>query len=150
MGIAPLPGSREAGLQLRAQDGAQHAATVGRSGSRGRRHRHRRSLGLQRGMGDGYMSAPGRPNHNMKVDTKPAQETMAERAHVAQRPGRGPTYLSEFAMARSATTPRSSTRRSSGAAALHAAEPGRRGRLSHGAQHRPAIRICPSRRGHVP
>lgn len=53
---------------------------------------------FQQGMSDGYISAPGRPSHNAKVDTKPAQQTMAERAHVGSAAWvEAPTYLSEFA-----------------------------------------------------
>jgi len=53
---------------------------------------------FQRGMADGYISAPGRPSHNMKVDTKTAQETLQERAHVGSAAWvEAPTYLSEFA-----------------------------------------------------
>lgn len=53
---------------------------------------------FQQGMGDGYMSAPGRPNHNMKVDTKPAEQTLAERAHVGSAAWvEAPTFLGEFA-----------------------------------------------------
>src|SRR5687767_7315959 len=53
---------------------------------------------FQRGMADGMISAPGRPNHNMKVDTKPAEETLAERAHVGSAAWvEAPTYLGEFA-----------------------------------------------------
>lgn len=53
---------------------------------------------FQRGMADGYISAPGRPSHNMKVDTKTAQETMQERAHVGSASWvEAPTYLGEFA-----------------------------------------------------
>lgn len=54
--------------------------------------------GFQRGLADGYISAPGRPNHNMKVDTKYPQETFAERAHVGSASWvEAPTYLNEFA-----------------------------------------------------
>lgn len=53
---------------------------------------------FQRGMGDGYITAQGRPGHNAKVDTKTAQETMQERAHVGSASWvEAPTYLSEFA-----------------------------------------------------
>lgn len=53
---------------------------------------------FQQGMGDGYITAPGRPNHNMKVDTKDAQQTMQERAHVGSASWvEAPTYLGEFA-----------------------------------------------------
>lgn len=51
-----------------------------------------------RGMGDGYGSAPGRPNHNQKVDTKYPEETMAQRAHVGSASWiESPTFLGEFA-----------------------------------------------------
>ena len=53
---------------------------------------------FQAGMADGYGSAPGRPNHNMKVDTKWPEQTMAERAHVGSAAWvEAPTYLGEFA-----------------------------------------------------
>ena len=35
-----------------------------------------------KGAGQGYASAPGRPNRNQNVFEKPAEETMRERAHV--------------------------------------------------------------------
>lgn len=54
---------------------------------------------FQRGMGDGYIPAPGRPNHNNReVQFKYAQETMAERAHVGSAAWvEAPTFLQEFA-----------------------------------------------------
>lgn len=53
---------------------------------------------FQSGMADGYGSAPGRPNHNQKVDTKYPEQTMAERAHVGSASWvEAPTYLQEFA-----------------------------------------------------
>lgn len=53
---------------------------------------------FQQGMMDGFLSQPGRPNRNVKVDTKPAQQTMQERAHVGSASWvEAPTYLSEFA-----------------------------------------------------
>jgi hypothetical protein len=54
---------------------------------------------FQRGMADGYITAPGRPNHNnVEVQWKHANETMAERAHVGSASWvEAPTYLSEFA-----------------------------------------------------
>ena len=51
-----------------------------------------------RGISDGYMTAPGRPNHNLRVDTKFAEETMAERAHVGSASWvEAPTMLRDFA-----------------------------------------------------
>lgn len=49
------------------------------------------------GASQGMMTAPGRPNRNVKVDTKTAAETMSQRAH----PGSAawvdaPTFLGEF------------------------------------------------------
>lgn len=54
---------------------------------------------FQRGMGDGFMSAPGRPNHNAPdVQFKHADETLRERAHVGSASWvEAPTYLGEFA-----------------------------------------------------
>lgn len=53
---------------------------------------------FQMGMMQGYGSAPGRPNHNQKVDTKYPEETMAQRAHVGSAAWiESPTFLSEFA-----------------------------------------------------
>lgn len=54
---------------------------------------------FQRGMGDGYITAPGRPNHNNReVQFKYAEETMAERAHVGSAAWvEAPTFLGEFA-----------------------------------------------------
>jgi hypothetical protein len=37
---------------------------------------------FQLGAMQGYRTAPGRPNHNMNVFEKPAEETMRERAHA--------------------------------------------------------------------
>lgn len=55
-------------------------------------------VGFERGMDDGYIAAPGRPGHNAKVDTKYAQETMAERAHVGSAAWvEAPAFLGEFA-----------------------------------------------------
>lgn len=54
--------------------------------------------GMERGIVDGYVAAPGRPNHNAKVDTKYPEETMAERAHVGSAAWvEGPQFLGEFA-----------------------------------------------------
>lgn len=54
---------------------------------------------FQRGMGDGYITAPGRPNHvNREQLFKYAEETMAERAHVGSAAWvEAPTFLGEFA-----------------------------------------------------
>lgn len=50
------------------------------------------------GMRQGLVSAPGRPNHNQKVDTKYPQETVAQRAHVGSAAWvEAPTFLGEFA-----------------------------------------------------
>ena len=50
------------------------------------------------GVSQGYITAPGRPNHNMNVYEKWPAETMAERAHVGSAAWpEAPTYLSEFA-----------------------------------------------------
>lgn len=50
------------------------------------------------GMMQGYQTAPGRPNHNMKVDTKWPQETISQRVHVGSAAWvEAPTFLSEFA-----------------------------------------------------
>jgi hypothetical protein len=46
----------------------------------------------------GYITAPGRPNHNQNVYEKWPDETMRERAHVGSASWvEAPTYLSEFA-----------------------------------------------------
>lgn len=46
----------------------------------------------------GYVTAPGRPNHNANVYEKYPDETMRERAHVGSAAWvEAPTYLSEFA-----------------------------------------------------
>lgn len=53
---------------------------------------------FQMGMMQGYQTAAGRPNHNMKVDTKWPEETMAQRAHVGSASWvESPQYLQEFA-----------------------------------------------------
>ena len=45
----------------------------------------------------GYMPAAGRPTRNAPVHTKPAEETMKERAHVGSASWvEAPDYLSEF------------------------------------------------------
>jgi hypothetical protein len=50
------------------------------------------------GIRQGYMTAPGRPNHNANVYEKFADETMKERAHVGSAAWvEAPTYLGEFA-----------------------------------------------------
>ena len=50
------------------------------------------------GMAQGYMTAPGRSNHNANVYIKSAEETMAQRAHVGSASWvESPQYLSEFA-----------------------------------------------------
>lgn len=50
------------------------------------------------GMTQGYVTPPGRPNHNMNVFEKSPEETMAERAHVGSAAWvEAPTYLQEFA-----------------------------------------------------
>lgn len=54
---------------------------------------------FQRGMGEGYIPAPGRPNHNNPaVQYKSAEETLQERAHVGSAAWvEAPTFLGEFA-----------------------------------------------------
>lgn len=37
---------------------------------------------FMQGAGDGYITPPGRPNHNMNVYEKPAVQTLQERAHL--------------------------------------------------------------------
>ena len=51
-----------------------------------------------KGAQQGYITAPGRPNHNANVYEKPASETLAERAHVGSAAWvEAPTVLGEFA-----------------------------------------------------
>lgn len=51
-----------------------------------------------KGVMQGYITAPGRPNHNANVYEKPAAETMAERAHVGSAAWvEAQTFLGEFA-----------------------------------------------------
>lgn len=51
-----------------------------------------------RGAMQGYITAPGRPNHNANVYEKSAQETMQERAHVGSAAWvDAPSFLGEFA-----------------------------------------------------
>lgn len=53
---------------------------------------------FQKGAMQGYLTAPGRPNHNANVFEKFPEETMAERAHVGSAAWvEAPTYLGEFA-----------------------------------------------------
>lgn len=52
---------------------------------------------FSKGAAQGYMPAPGRPNRNAAVHTKPADETMKERAHVGSASWvEAPDYLTEF------------------------------------------------------
>lgn len=51
-----------------------------------------------RGVMQGYVTPPGRPNHNMNVFEKPPEETTRERAHVGSAAWpEAPTYLAGFA-----------------------------------------------------
>jgi hypothetical protein len=51
-----------------------------------------------KGAMQGYISAPGRPNHNANVFEKYPDETMRERAHVGSAAWiEAPTFLGEFA-----------------------------------------------------
>lgn len=51
-----------------------------------------------KGAMQGYTPAPGRPNRNVPVHTKTAEETMRERAHVGSAAWvEAPNTLSEFA-----------------------------------------------------
>jgi hypothetical protein len=51
-----------------------------------------------KGVMQGYITAPGRPNHNANVYEKSPAETMAERAHMGSAAWvEAPTYLGEFA-----------------------------------------------------
>ena len=53
---------------------------------------------FQLGLDQGYDTPEGRPNHNMNVMEKYADETMRERAHVGSAAWvEAPTYLGEFA-----------------------------------------------------
>ena len=54
---------------------------------------------FQIGAAQGYMTPPGRSNHNVNVYIKSAQETMSERAHVGSAAWvEAPTMLQDFAM----------------------------------------------------
>lgn len=51
-----------------------------------------------RGVMQGYVTAPGRSNHNANVYEKSPQETMAERTHMGSAAWvEAPTFLGEFA-----------------------------------------------------
>ena len=51
-----------------------------------------------KGIMQGYVTAPGRPNHNQNVYEKWPAETMAERAHVGSAAWvEAPTFTGEFA-----------------------------------------------------
>jgi hypothetical protein len=53
---------------------------------------------FQKGMMQGLITAPGRPNHNVNVYEKYPEETMAQRAHVGSAAWvEAPTFLAEFA-----------------------------------------------------
>jgi hypothetical protein len=55
---------------------------------------------FQLGVSQGYITAPGRPNHNANVWEKSPAETMKERAHVGSAAWvEAPTFLGEFAHA---------------------------------------------------
>lgn len=55
-------------------------------------------MDFQKGVMQGLMPAPGRPNHNANVYEKYPEETMAERAHVGSAAWvEAPAYLAEFA-----------------------------------------------------
>jgi len=50
------------------------------------------------GAHQGYATAPGRPNHNVNVYEKPAEQTTSERAHPGSASWvEAPTYLGAFA-----------------------------------------------------
>lgn len=50
-----------------------------------------------KGIMQGYVTAPGRPNHNANVYEKPAEETMRERLHVGSASWpEAPTFVGEF------------------------------------------------------
>lgn len=52
---------------------------------------------FQKGAMQGYLTAPGRPNHNANVYEKYPEETMQERAHVGSAAWvEAPTFLGEF------------------------------------------------------
>jgi hypothetical protein len=51
-----------------------------------------------KGVMQGYQTAPGRPNHNLNVYEKYAEETLAQRAHMGSAAWvEAPTFLGEFA-----------------------------------------------------
>lgn len=53
---------------------------------------------FQKGMMQGLVSAPGRPNHNQNVYEKYPEETMQERAHMGSAAWvESPQFLGEFA-----------------------------------------------------
>jgi hypothetical protein len=53
---------------------------------------------FQVGMMQGYITPPGRPNHNANVYEKWPEETMQQRAHVGSAAWtEAPTFLAEFA-----------------------------------------------------
>lgn len=50
-----------------------------------------------KGAAQGYQTPAGRPNHNLNVFEKPAEETMKERAHVGSAAWvEAPTFLGEY------------------------------------------------------
>jgi hypothetical protein len=49
------------------------------------------------GLSQGYITAPGRPNHNLPVFIKSAEETMSERAHMGSAAWTSaPSFLQGF------------------------------------------------------
>ena len=59
------------------------------------------------GVTQGYVTAPGRPNHNRNVYEKMPEETMRERVHVGSAAWvEAPTYLAAFAGGTSAEAER--------------------------------------------
>lgn len=83
MGIAPAPQ-----LPERVGNTYERMTAPSAPGNRGQL-RFEEGLGtdpavgadFMQGAGDGYITPPGRPNHNSNVYEKPAAQTMAERAH---------------------------------------------------------------------
>ena len=99
MGIAPNPGFPE-------RQGNVFERTMGENDERRGPLRFEEGIAtdtdiptdFQKGMGQGFAAAPGRPNRNAPVWQKPAAETLSERAHVGSAAWiEAPTFLGEFA-----------------------------------------------------
>lgn len=99
MGLAPDP-------QYPERVGATYESKVGVNGQRRGPLRFEEGVATDtdvpneftKGVMQGYLTAPGQPNHNANVYEKYPEETMRERAHMGSAAWvEAPTYIGEFA-----------------------------------------------------